>query len=945
MRLRFETVIIALFLSIVAASIAVSDWLWRLDMAIYDYQIGSWSRLPPGDILIVAIDDHSVAELGRWPWPRREFVDLVRSITDGGARVTALDVDFSVADPKDPESDALLAQAIAENSDVVLPVSVDRLRQGGQTIEVLPIPLLTDAAARLGHTDVDVDPDGFARVVPLHAGIGPTRWPSLAMAMLDVAERTDRQAPATVAEAGSRAESGFFWTRDDKILVPFAGPRGHFVQVSYVDIVRGAVPASVFKDKFVLVGVTASGLGEAFLVPTAEGGTRLSRVEFAANVLDAIRRDLAISPTTTTQAVAIAAALTFIFVFLYVARRASWIYLVFGAAMILVINAAALRFAHFWFDPMAPLVGFLCAAPVMMWRDRQQASQRRFEESQRAQVTLQSIADGVMTTDMRGQVAYMNTVAERLTGYKLGAAREQPLTSILRIVDEDQHELIDPIDPGAMQRNAIEPARDAILMGRTGRRHFIRLSVASLKSRRGRLSGYVITFSDSTDVRLLTKVLEHQSTHDAVTRLPNRILFHDRLAHGIATARREGRLCTVMLIRVEPGGGVDQKTRDEVLKAVGARLEAARREVDTAARLGGDEFVVLLESLPDEEAATALVFRILGRVDAPVVLGETEVDIHINTGVSVYPQDGDSIETLLGNAERAVAKASARPGSRVRFHSDHLNTRNTVFASLETSLDSVLEADEMAIAYQPVFNIRTSQIVGAEALLRWREGPSETPDAEAFLPIAQHLGVIPPLAKRVLERVAADAARWQDRDFHQPRVAMTISHREFLEPELATTIEAALRSSWLRPGGFAIEISESAIVDDAAHTLNTMHALKGLGLQLGIFGFGTGHASVSSLNRLPIDYVKLDPGLVTRAAENSDDAAFVQAIVSMAHGLKLTVVANGIETESQLAFVRAGKCDEVQGPLFGQPLPTDDIFTWIATPASPGALTAPQQTH
>jgi diguanylate cyclase (GGDEF)-like protein/PAS domain S-box-containing protein len=937
-RFSFETIIIATGLSGLAVLIALSQWLWRWDMAVYDWHISTWTRPPPGDILIVAIDNQSIAEFGQWPWPRRQLADMVRNLTDGGARVSAIDLDLSVADPADPEGDALLAQAIAENGRIVLPVTVGQLRAGGQAVEILPMPLLMDGAARLGHTDVDVDPDGFARVVPLYAGLGPSRWPSLAVAMLEVAESRNEPAPETATGSESRAETRFFWRRDQKILIPFAGGDAHFVRVSYADIVRETVPLTVFNDKFVLIGTTASGLGDAYLIPAADGGsTKISGVEMTANVLDTLRRDLAISELTDVRGLAVAAALTFLTVLLYIMRSARWIYLVIGALLIITINTSALRMARVWFEPLPPLVAFLTAAPVMMWRKRHRASQQMFEESQKAQVTLQSIADGVITTDLEGNVNYMNTVAERLTGYRSGAARDQPLVSIFRVVDEDEQDVIDPLDRAFMQKSAIEPTRDAILIGRTGRRHFIRMSVASLRGRRGRVVGFVVTFSDATDVRLLTRVLEHQSTYDALTRLPNRILFHDRLSHGIATARREGRLAAIMLINVEQESGrdawFDQRSRDGILKAIGSRLEAARREVDTAARLSGDQFAVSLESLPDEQAVTALVFRVLSKIDSPVVLGETKIGLKISTGVSIYPQDGGDIETLLGNADRALVKAMAKPENRVMFAGEHMNSRNAAFARMDTSFEDALKQDELTIAYQPVLSIDANEIVGAEALLKWQVDRKDASVTTEFAPMAEHTGAIVSLGSWALETVIGQAAKWQDIGRRTIPVAITISYREFLDPDLVSRVGAALEMSGLQPQNLSIEVSESATIDDVEHAFATMRALKKIGVQLTVHGFGTGYSSVRYLNRFPIDCVKIDPSVVQAAPRAPDAAALVQAIVSMAHELNLRVIAAGIETEDQLALVREAQCDHVQGAVFGDPLPAGEILSWMSPKA------------
>ena len=374
---------------------------------------------PPDDIIIVAIDEQSLREIGRWPWSRRTHAELIRTLGAAGAKAIALDIAFAEPDAADPMADAELAAALASNGRVVLPVLNEQNRQGGQLLETLPIPALAATVAGLGHVDVELDPDNIARGVYLKAGLGSPHWPTLALALLELTDSaTQRALLGQRAAVSDDSPSPYVWRRDYRILIPFAGPPGHFRHVSYRDVLLGAVAPATFRNRFVLVGATATGLGDTLPTPVSGLARPMSGVEFNANVLDALRQGLTIRPLPTGWSLALTGLLVLAPLALYAVCPPRWTLLVAGLALLLTLASsfALLNGAHRWFPPAAALLIQGLSYLLWTWQRLLRLVRSLFEQEERAQVTLDSIGDAVVTTDAKGIVRYLNPVAESLLG-------------------------------------------------------------------------------------------------------------------------------------------------------------------------------------------------------------------------------------------------------------------------------------------------------------------------------------------------------------------------------------------------------------------------------------------------------------------------------------------------------------------------------------------------
>jgi len=365
-----DWVTISGFLLLLTLFMVQFDWLWRWDQLLYDTQLRLWSRPPPEDVIIVAIDDASLSELGRWPWNRRIHAELVRRLTDAGARVIALDILFSEPDEQDPQSDLILSNALTESGRVLLPIVIEQHQLGGQLLEALPIPQLTHAAAGLGHVHIDLDPDGIARKVYLLEGLGDPYWPSLSIALLRQLE-PDRWQDLPGSRHRSRPQnSPLVVVRDHQVFIPFAGPPGHFPRVSYAQALKGEFLTHAFRDKIVLVGVTATGLGDALPTPVSGHSQPMPGVEINANLIDSLRRGITVRLIDQHWRMLLSAVLVLLPLFVYPRLTPRFSLLTGGAFLVVtvVISMLLLHRLHIWFPPAAVLLGQTLGYPFWSWR-------------------------------------------------------------------------------------------------------------------------------------------------------------------------------------------------------------------------------------------------------------------------------------------------------------------------------------------------------------------------------------------------------------------------------------------------------------------------------------------------------------------------------------------------------------------------------------------------
>ena len=364
---------------------------------------------------------------------------------------------------------------------------------------------------------------------------------------------------------------------------------------------------------------------------------------------------------------------------------------------------------------------------------------------------------------------------------------------------------------------------------------------------------------------------------------------------------------------------------DILLKKVAVRLRESLRVTDTIARHGGDEFTVVLPEIEDNDTTVTLAEKVLNALTAPFMLEEREVFISASIGLTLYPDDGDTAEKLLKNADTAMYHAKAHGRSNYQFFSEKLNTRVVERLMLETSLRRALERDEMRMLYQPRYNLSSGRVVGVEALIRWQHPEMGILSPAKFIPLAEETGLIVPLGEWIMRTACMQSAAWKRQGLPPLHMAVNLSSRQFNQHDLIDMIARIIRETGVDPAFLELELTESVIMQNAEESINKLNTIKEMGLILAIDDFGTGYSSLSYLKRFPLDTLKVDQSFVRDITSNTDDRAIVVAIIAMAHSLGLKVVAEGVETKEQKAFLLEHRCEECQGFFFSKPLTAESF--------------------
>ncbi|MEP6802145.1 MAG: EAL domain-containing protein, partial [Acidobacteriota bacterium] len=432
------------------------------------------------------------------------------------------------------------------------------------------------------------------------------------------------------------------------------------------------------------------------------------------------------------------------------------------------------------------------------------------------------------------------------------------------------------------------------------------------------------TVIDITERKRAEEQVKHLAFHDALTGLPNRLLFQDRLRMAVLNAQRsDDRLATLFLdldrFKVI-NDSLGHSIGDELLRGVAERLGSCVREGDTVARLGGDEFTVLVPGMTDDEHAAKIARKILGVLRLPFVIDGRELFLTTSIGVALYPADGETAETLVRNADTAMYRAKEQGRDNFQLYTPAMNSRALERLSLESRLRQAIQNEELVLQYQPLVDLKTNRIRGAEALIRWEHPDMGLLAPGEFIPLAEISGLIVPIGEWVLRTACGQMREWQRLGHPRLAVAVNLSARQFQQADLVSQVRSALESADLAPEFLDLEITESNAMQNAEVSISTLWDLKNLGVQLSMDDFGTGYSSLNYLKRFPIDRLKIDQSFVRDVTTDPDDAAIASAIIAMAHSLELTVVAEGVETEPQLAFLRDQRCDEMQGYLVSRPV-------------------------
>ena len=436
--------------------------------------------------------------------------------------------------------------------------------------------------------------------------------------------------------------------------------------------------------------------------------------------------------------------------------------------------------------------------------------------------------------------------------------------------------------------------------------------------------------------------LEYQANYDALTGLPNRNLLRDRLRQSVF-AQRFVRSIGVVFLDIDHfkfvNDSLGHNTGDKLLQNVAERLTETVRDGDTVARLGGDEFILILNDQPGQEVIYRAMLRIMSRIAEPIDIDGQELMVTCSAGISLYPQDGPDVETLLKNADAAMYQAKEKGRNNFQFYTAEMNRQVNERLKTETSLRRALERDELELYYQPRFDVRSGALVGCEALLRWQHPERGLLLPERFIALAEETGLIVPIGEWVLRSACDQARAWQKDGCAPIAVSVNLSMRQFRQEALANAIDDALRRSGLEPRLLEMELTESLIMHDTEVAIRILLRLREIGVDISVDDFGTGHSSLSYLTKLPISALKIDQSFVQdiEGSGRTDEGLVAQTIISLARNLKLKVVGEGVETAAQFEFLKKHDCDEVQGYHFAMPMPASEFELFAARPDAVGS--------
>jgi len=535
------------------------------------------------------------------------------------------------------------------------------------------------------------------------------------------------------------------------------------------------------------------------------------------------------------------------------------------------------------------------------------------DEKERLRVTLHAIGDGVIVTDSAHQVTMLNAAAEHLTGWHPAEALGAHIDTILKLSN-----------PAADSTHDRPQGADSVLIRRDGSELAIDASAAPIFGQDGKNIGSITVLHDVTDSRLLLNQIRQLAHYDALTGLPNRALFHDRLAQAIALSRRTRQNCALLFLDMDRFKHVNDTlghaVGDLLLRQVGQSLAATVRQSDTVARLGGDEFVVILRDPAAPEAAADVAGKILTSVAKIHRIAGHEVSVSFSIGIAIFPRDAQDVEELLMRADAAMYQAKDSGRNACVFFDRDMDLATQRRHQLRLHMARALQQKQFVLLFQPKIDLRTGAVTGAEALIRWHPAEGGVVSPVDFIPIAEETGLIVPIGEWVVSEACRHMRAWADAGLPPLPVSVNVSMKSLHTEGFVAILQTALHDFGLPARLLEVEITESAAMADPERTLAILADIRALGVRVSIDDFGTGFSSLSRLRRLPVDTIKIDKSFVNTMVEVADDAALVRAIIGLAGTMRKHVIAEGVETEAQRALLVEFGCFEAQGYLFSKPV-------------------------
>jgi diguanylate cyclase (GGDEF)-like protein/PAS domain S-box-containing protein len=563
------------------------------------------------------------------------------------------------------------------------------------------------------------------------------------------------------------------------------------------------------------------------------------------------------------------------------------------------------------------------------------------EQLRLAWTVFRNSVEAIIITDARQRILSVNRAFTDVTGY----SAEEALGLTPRLLKSGHHDRSfyeamwrDIESHGFWQGEIHDRRKDGTLYPSA-------LSISAVHDKAGRITHYVAVFSDITERKASEARIAFLAQHDSLTGLPNRALLHDRLDQALANAARQGTRIALLFLDLDRfktiNDSLGHMMGDQLLQGVALRLSGCVRETDTVSRQGGDEFLIVLTHVEMPDDAARVAEKILDRLRPPFDIDGQQLGTSFSIGIALYPEDGNTVESLMKNADTAMYHAKENGRNTYRFFDERMNVNALERLHLENGLRRALENEEFTVYYQPQVDLVSGRIIGAEALLRWFSGVMGGVSPARFIPLAEECGLIVPIGEWVLHTACRQARKWQDEGLPAIPVAVNLSALQFRRADIVATVSRALEESGLQGCWLELELTESLLMQSGPEVEATLSRLKALGVRLSIDDFGTGYSSLAYLKRFPVDRLKIDQSFVRDITDDPDDAAIVRAIIQLGRSLRLEVIAEGTETPEQMDFLRYERCTAAQGYLFAPPLPAEAVTELLRIGSLPAAPIIP----
>lgn len=951
MAIRFDTsqpFFPGVLLLLLAALFSLTNLLQPIDRLIYDSIIRHTGTLPPEDIVIVSIDQKSLDKLGRWPWRRIQHARLLEQLTTAKPKTVAFDVIFAEPDNMHPQDDTALAAAMRENGKVVLPVLLEAGSAGLSLRETGPLSIIADASVALGHVDAEIDADGLVRSVFLKAGLNKPHLPALALAMARTAN-ADIPHPLPGERASSPSTPGqAVWRRDHRILIPFSGPAGHIRQVSYVDVLAGKISPQVFANRYVLVGVTATGLGDHIPTPVSALSRPLPGVEFNAHILNSLLRNSAIVEINAINQLmgnlGVALGLTFLF---YKLRHRFLLGTLFAGFLVITTGSIILisEFSN-WYPPATLLIILFSGFALFNWGHLNRAVRKLFMAQLDSQATVNTAQEGIIKTTDEGVILEINNSAEKLLGVESTEAKGRYFSEIMKLKEDDKSPRLQVED--IFSEHFQNLGKRLMLSNWHGENVPVRLNYTVVPVPKGEPKRNILIFSDLRREEQLESKIESQLRHNPLTGLPNHSFFHTRLEEKIKQAQLANTQLAVLQVNLDEFRQINQtfgnQQGDEVIKTIAKRLNSLSGYYTTLAHPGADEFLIVVEGILVQRLVSRLIKQLRTSIAEPIEVTGSKMSLSACMGISLFPDDNVRADLLIRQADIAVQRAKELGANNVAFFSQGMQLQMDRKIEIQQLIQESIISNKIVTLYQPIVRAKDGQIVATEVLMRILDHDGNYVSPVEFIPMAEKSGLIVDLGRIQMQQACSHIMFWRQMDIPVVRLSLNLSPRQLLSGKLVTEVKEIVSSTNFPATEIEFEITENLLLEQEDHIFNLFEEFQQLGVTFALDDFGTGYNSMLYLRSGHFDRLKIDMSFVRDLGKKQGANIITASIIDMAHNLGMKVIAEGVETAEQKEILYRQGCDELQGFYFSKPLEVDAFFEYYqATVTPPDINQAPGQ--